>query len=175
MKYIAYACVFFAMTFVASAAGDETCARLKSFEFGAKPEAANATVRDWIEMRWMASPPANEIFHMECHHSGSNAAGKLCGWLVKNSSWEFPAFLPMRILECHGAKFPAHFEYSSWIASMDIEPDTLDGRRMMLDVAIGGHKGDNVVRYSVFVGTNAEEKNPLPPLFPSGDFVGMND
>ncbi len=175
MKCAAYVCVFAAMIVVANAADDETCGRLKDFEFAAKP-AANASIRDWIEMRWIANLPEDTLYQKECHHSGSEAAAKLCGWLLENSSWEFPGFLPMRILGCHGAKFSDHFEYSPmWIASIGLDPGTTDDRRMVLDVAIGGHKGDSVVRYSVFVGPKAEEENPLPPLFPAKDFLGVND
>ena len=116
-------------------------------------------------------------WHLECTHSDTDAAGRLCGWLLKNSPYEFGYYVPLQILECNGFKFPHPYpDMGMWVQSLPIFPASLRNDRdytkhATLEIAFGGHKGNAAIRYSVFEGPAAEQKNPLPPLFPSNDFA----
>lgn len=176
MRHVVMGCALAVLTFAANAADDEICTRLHAFETVPQQLGETTSTRDWIEMRWVGAwMDLDNGWHLECRHSSSKSATELCGWLVENTSFEFSNHLPMRILECHEFRFPRPYPNADmWIETIPLFPETGD-QHMVLEIALGGHKGDNAVRYSVFLGPAAERRNPLPPLFAPADFVGPTD
>lgn len=176
MSRIAIVCALAVLTLSANAADDEICTRLHAFETAPRPLGETGSTRDWIEMRWVGAwMDFDNGWHLECRHSSSNSAAELCGWLIENTSFEFSNYLPIRLLECHDFKFPRPYPNAdTWIEKLALFPETGD-EHMVLEIALGGHKGDDAIRYSVFVGPAAEQKNRLPPLFPPLDFIGPSD
>ena len=163
-----------ALTMASAAADDEICSRLSAFEAAPQARSIDKLVpqRDWIELRWTGAWLSDEGWGWECTHTDSEASKALCAWLGSNTSMEFHANLPRRILGCHGSQFSRSIGTDTpWIQSISISPETGD-EYMLLEIALSGHKGNDAIRYSVFVGPAAEQKNPLPPLFPPSDFTG---
>lgn len=173
MKWAAIGCALGLLVGSANAEDEGVCSHLRAFETAPRIFAANGTTRDWIEMRWVGLwMDLDNGWHLSCADSGSDAGKKLCGWLIQHTSFEFPDHFPIGILECHGFKFPIPHPISDkWIETLSLFPEQGE-QHMKLEIALGGHKGDNAVRYSVFLGPTAEQKNPLPPLFSPTDYVG---
>jgi hypothetical protein len=157
----------------AAADNDGICAQLAAFESASLAHKdQSAPRRDWIEFRWTGAWLSEEGWGWECTHSGSDAAQAFCAWLGPNTSMEFHQYLPRRILACHGSRFSTSIgSMTQWIQTVPIYPEASD-EHMLLEIALGGHKGNDVIRYSVFVGPAAEEKQPLPPLIPPSNFTG---
>lgn len=177
MRTLFAVCVAVSMTIAANATDREICKQLAAFETAPRALAVDHTARDWVELRWAGAwLDLDHGWHLECTHSDTDAAGRLCGWLLKNSPYEFGYYVPLQILECSGFKFPRPYpNMGLWVQSLPIFPESLRNDRdytkhALLEIAFGGHNGDNAIRYSVFEGPAAEQKNPLPPLFSAKDF-----
>lgn len=163
-----------ASTLSVAFAGDETCTRLAAFESAPLTQKdKSVSHREWIEFRWTGVWLGEDGWGWQCTHSDSTAATALCGWLGHNTSIEFHQFLPERILACHGTHFSKSMRSKEpWIQIISVEPASRS-RHMLLEIALGAHKGDDVIRYSVLPNTASERDYPLPPLFPPEDFTGL--
>ena len=175
MKWVVLVAAVTSTLFGASAADDEICNRLHQFESASVVATTKgAASRDWIEFRWTGQWLSETGWGWSCTHTNSEASKALCTWLGHNSSIEFHMNLPIRILACYGARLPRDsIQIGTWVSSIQLDPGSGD-EYSLLEIAVGSHRGDDVIRYSVFVGPAAEQKYPLPPLFPPADFTGEN-
>jgi hypothetical protein len=130
------------------------CDRLKQFipQGGAR--------RVWIEVRWSGQGIGDPRYGMQCTRSDKSAT-ELCEWVVKNSSWEFPHALPMRILECVGYTFPRPFTgWKKWDAVIPVKWST--GGYSLLELNFS--ESTSALRFSGFALGQDERSERLPPL-----------
>lgn len=139
---------------------DELCDRLRSLEWSA-PARPTEPSRRWIEMHWRGHwLDFDRGFGLSCRSSGEPEANALCNWLPEHTSFEFSSVLPMRILECHGYKFPRPFpSWGEWKSEMTV------GERGLLEINFADLKGETgAIRFSTFAPNHDDATDELPPL-----------
>lgn len=143
-------------------AADDMCKHLKkfvrtSFDSSEKPEG-----RRWIELYWRGSwLDLENGFGLECRNSPDLAASKFCSYLLKNSSFEFRAATPMRMLTCYGYDFPSFTGWRHWVSEIDIVDDD---NFVLLEVNFS-EDIDSVIRLSAFAEGMDETLAEMPPLY----------
>jgi hypothetical protein len=127
-----------------AARSDEICARLRPFETA---RLLGPGVR-WVEFHW--SFDKESIWSWGCLHSNDALAKATCAWLLGHTNQEFSMELPLRIMTCHGYRFP-RFASNDWRKiTGTIELQGARGRRVLLDFAYGIlPAGEQATRLSV--------------------------
>lgn len=143
------------------AQADEICDQLQSFESASFDRSVEPSGRRWFEMRWKGQW-LGDGWGLECSRSGGGVAPDLCQWLVENSSFESPYALPMRILECHGHRFPDQVDWSDWSAVVG----WYEGEReSLLEInLLRSDEHSPAIRYSIFDFERDETLAEMPPI-----------
>jgi|SRR6185312_9522945 len=143
----------------ALAAEDQLCSYLRAFRVAPfEKDTGGRPIRRAIELHWIGKwMDFGGGFEKRCSH-GDTAAGKaLCAYLPENTSMEFPAITPMRILECYGWKIPASVnDWDVTQAGFRINTDetgnklTNSDRYLLLEIDMQPRKsGHKAIRLSV--------------------------
>jgi len=142
---------------------DETCSRLHAFEHAAFSVSANGKpVRRWIEFHWIGAwLDFDKGFSWKCLNSDSAAAKTLCEWLIDNTSIEFQANLPLRIMKCYGYRTPDFAQWSEWKAETELHGKDQD-RFLRLEIdQLGRASAHAAIRLSVIpYGWNDQDRPP---------------
>jgi len=144
----------------AASAPDELCPKLTKFEHEARQE----TKPDEIEVFWDWSPTPT----FACSHRNHSAGERLCSWLPKRVSWEFPGMLARRIGACYdlpGDKFGAD-KFPSQTTIIPLS----SGGRLLMETGRAGPA--NLPRLKLqFVGTSRGATAGLKTLSYAGGIV----
>jgi len=148
----------------ALAATDVLCARLKTFEAARFDGTEKPAGRRWVQLRWLGYwLDLKHGWGLQCTHSGDAAAKALCDFLGGHTSFEFTNMLPMRIMQCHGYRFPGRYlpVWNDWLAAIPLENALLE-----VDFHSPGIDG-GAIRFSSFAPGQNPATVSLPPLAPS--------
>lgn len=151
----------------APAYGNELCDRVAEYEAVDSEGASqpDGLADRWVELHWVGSwLDFDNGFGKTCIHSEDVASRQLCGWLLENSSTEFPQMLPIGILECYGYSFPSpRPSWAGWRASVELTTD----RWLTLDIDFTRWEGETgAIRLRAYdeAETPWEDMPPLGPL-----------
>ncbi len=150
-----------------SARADTLCDHLRRYERASfEDNSSNDGLPDrWVELHWVGFwMDFDRGFGKACVHSEDKESRDLCSWLIKNSSTEFPTYLPFSILECYGYDFPRPYpDWAQWKSQIDI----LSKRWLTLDVDFTGWETETgAIRLGVYGDEDSpwEDRPPLAPL-----------
>ena len=163
-----------------SLAADELCTELKAFEQAPLAELPGGGLqRRWIDFRWEppGELPPDEIqlgATLRCVGSDS-VATQLCDYALHNSSFEFIALLPLRILACHGFASGSRPMPRRWVE--ELSWDTPKGliEELQIDQL---DRPDAVasMRLTMLPFPESVEARKPPPFFAAlADRLGFND
>jgi hypothetical protein len=145
---------------------DQTCNELRAFYRAPFDEHPSDDAKNYrsVEMHWLGAwMDFDHGWKLECRDTGDDPGKKLCGWLTANTSFEFASYLPLRILECHGFRFPhpfpqigfGHTEITLW----DKE------REVLLQIDFRERKAEDfAVRLTLFRPHHDEATDSLKPV-----------
>lgn len=144
-----------------AATPDELCARLRTFETAPLPKGE----RRWVEFHWGYDQAA--FLSWACRHSKDQLTKTTCDWLMAHTDQEFTMQLPLRIMKCHGYRFPK-FASLDWKGiEGTIELRGASSRRVLLDLNYRDlPKGEQAVRISVEDSNVRYDPDELPPIEP---------
>jgi hypothetical protein len=152
----------------ASEASSDICEQLRILEANPLSTGEDGKpVRRWVEFRWWGDWIVNGGWG--CRQSGDQTAKSVCTYLMDNTSREFRAELPIRILTCYGYGFPQfpQYDWSDWTATVRLH-GRKDDRKVVMDVDLGGRKSlTSTVRVSVVPNDPGKDDQEPPPLLPS--------
>ena len=145
-----------------AAASNIHCSHLREFERARFETGSSA--RRWVELHWVGQwLDLDQGWGLACVHSEDQASTRLCDWLSENSSSEFPELLPVRILECHGYRFPPHRSWAAWRSDVTIY--TGAERALLLEINFLDIQGETgAIRFSAFAPGQRDAAPALPPL-----------
>ena len=137
------------------------CAKLDQFHDEPFDGTEQPLGRRWIEMHWQGFwPGSGHGVGLKCDASPDSASRRYCGWLAKNTSFEFPALLPKAIFKCAG-----HFREPAWEDWTNTVSMLRHNRRLEIEVNLTQTAaGSGVLRLSSFAQGKDEGTAPLPPL-----------
>lgn len=150
-----------------SFARNAICDYVKAFE--SAPFERDASGREkfrWIEMHWIGIwLDFDHGWHLECRHSPDNASAAFCNWLSSNTSFEFEEDLPLRILTCHGYRFPGSWTEIGLIKSEFHLYSPLTGE-ILLQTNFQDHRSsDSAMRLSAYPQhQDWVTEKPMPPM-----------
>ena len=147
----------------------ELCSHLRAFQVAPfEKDIGGRPIRRAIELHWIGNwMDFGGGFEMRCSHGDTTTGKALCGWLPENTSMEFPAITPMRILECYGWKIPASVnDWDVTQARFRINTDetgnelTNSDRYLLLEIDMQPRKsGHKAIRLSVIPWDENRPKN----------------
>ena len=104
-----------------AATADEICHQLRAFEIAPFANGADGKpIRRSVTFIWSGSW-LSEDMSWGCRRKKEDAASVgLCSYLMKHTSLEFRASLPVRVLRCYGYSFPnsAPLDWGEWTADI---------------------------------------------------------
>ena len=155
-------------------ANDKICKELKRFSEAKFTSTEKPEGRRWVEFHWggdWAGP--KDLWAVACKQASDEASKQFCSYLIDNSSREFSAILPMRILTCYGYQFPHYRSWSNWHSDIELWEDE---RLMLLEVRFAGiDSAEHAIRLSVFDDSIDETIAELPPIKPFNDSPGPKE
>jgi hypothetical protein len=149
-----------------SFARDQICDYVKAFERA--PFERDASGREkfrWIEVHWIGAwLDLDHGWHLECRHSSDSASAAFCSWLTSNTSFEFEERLPLRILTCHGYRFPSWYGVGLFKSEFNFYSEATG--EILLQINFDGHKKpDGAMRLSVYPQhQDSATETSLPPM-----------
>jgi hypothetical protein len=111
---------------------------------------------------WLGQPGRQ----LECRHSSDVTSKELCGWLVRNTSQEFPDLLPRKILTCHGYRFPDLSTWDQWKSVINLSNGSANQISLTIDFT-DRKIADRAIRLAVLADDSSAAVESLPPLFGS--------
>jgi hypothetical protein len=125
-----------------AATADDICHQLRAFEIapfanGADGKLIGRSVTFIWSGHWLS-----EDMRWGCSRKKEDAASvALCAYLMKHTSLEFRASLPVRVLRCYGYSFPesAPLDWGEWKADITLHSQS-DDRSLRLHVDLGPAK-----------------------------------
>ncbi len=152
----------------AIAASDDLCNHLRTLEASPLATADDGkAVRRWVEFRWWGQWMVGG--GSGCRHSPDQVAAATCAYLMENTSREFRASLPLRVLSCYGYSFPKfpQYDWDDWTGVVKLHGQKSD-RQMTMEVDLTGRKSPaSTVRISVVPDNPSIADGEPPPLSPS--------
>lgn len=152
-----------------ASAADDICSQLSVFHSAPFDQTVQPAGRRWVELHWRGHwLDLDKGFGKECRSSPDAASKALCRWITVNSSREFPALLPMRMLHCFGYQFPrgAGNEWDNWRSNVSILSES---RWLLLEIdLVPSSTDDGVIRLSSFVKDKDQWIVEMPSLSNDG-------
>lgn len=147
-----------------SFAQDEICDYVRAFERAPfERDAAGHEKFRWIEVHWIGSwMDFDHGWHLECRPSSDSASKAFCSWLMDNTSFEFSTYLPVRILTCHGYRFPRNENIGQWKSEIDLYSE--NSGQILLQINLEARKKpDQAIRLTVYPRGKDQATEKWPP------------
>ena len=137
------------------------CAQLDQFHDASFDGTEQPAGRRWVEMHWQGFwLDFDHGFGLRCVSSPDAASRRYCGWLEKNTSFEFPALLPKAIFKCAG-----HWREPDWQDWTNSVSMLRHHRLLQVEVNLTPTETESgVLRLSSFAKGKDEGTVSLPPL-----------
>jgi hypothetical protein len=145
-------------------ARDRLCEYLRAFERAPFESVAGKLQPRWIDVHWIGIwLDLDKGWHLECRPSEALASHAFCNWLRDNTSFEFSDDLALRILTCHGYRFPEWRDI--WLGRTYVGFYLPSAGQYLLDIDLRDRQDpDRAIRLAIFPPQRDEATDKLPPL-----------